>query len=124
MIRENKNYCFLTFGDGNFHLLINVIQIKYLIKLFIYIDLLTKILPKAVQKEEDIKLAPHFFQYFDILLEFKKHLPHAVQLYTLTEMLAYTNLKVKENSFEPYAQSTCKSVVRLLNMLITGGHIF
>ncbi|KRX06918.1 hypothetical protein PPERSA_07081 [Pseudocohnilembus persalinus] len=100
-IREGKNFCFMSFGD----------------------DLLTKILPQAVKKVNDIKLAPHFYQYFDILSEFKKHLPHAVQLYTLQEMLAYTNLKNKENSFEPFSTSTCKNVVRLLNMLINEGHI-
>lgn len=38
-------------------------------------------------------------------------------------MLAYTNLKNKENSFEPFSTSTCKNVVRLLNMLINEGHI-
>lgn len=42
-----------------------------------------------------MKLASHFFTYFDIAIEFKKNFPHAIAIKTLNEMLTYTNLQEK-----------------------------
>ncbi len=95
------SFCIVTFGD----------------------DLFTRTLPKNM-KEANMKLAPHFYQYFDIFTEFKKYIPGTNNLRTLTELMAFTNLKEKEGTLDSVSLSDCKAIVRLVNMLNRAGYIF
>lgn len=101
IVKNNKSFCLVIFGDG----------------------ILTSVLPKNAQKFQ-VKLPLHYHQYFDIATEFKKFIPHAIQLQTLADMLKYTNLNLKDDNTETLSQSECKSILRLINMLTRQGHVF
>lgn len=96
--RNNMSFCLVTYGD----------------------DLLTNILPNEA-KENKIKLAYHFHQYFDIKTEFSKfsNNPNVV---TLKNMLLYLGLK--EVPADTVCQNDCKTLVRIINMLTRSNHIF
>ena len=69
-MKVNLSFCIVTFGD----------------------DLLTKIFCNEI-KESRIKLAPHFYQYFDVGYEFRKFYPQTFHIKTLNEMIGYLKLK-------------------------------
>lgn len=97
-MRHNHSFCFVCAGD----------------------DLLTRILP-ADAKEAKIKLQPHFFQFFDIFIEFKKVFPQS-NARTVSEMIQF--LTLKEIQAPTLCQLECKNLMRLVNRLVKEGHIF
>ncbi|KAL4479869.1 hypothetical protein ABPG74_020385 [Tetrahymena malaccensis] len=99
--RQNKSFCIVTYGDA----------------------LMTRILPREAQFNQ-MKLASHFFTYFDIRNEFKKNFSHAISIKTLHEMLTYTNLQEKPLLDQSIASFEMSNIVRLVNMLVRSGYIF
>lgn len=96
--RNNMIFCLVTFGD----------------------ELLTKILPNEA-KENKIKLAYHFHQYFEIKSEFAKF-SNNQNVTSLKNMLLYLGLK--EVPAETVCQNDCKTLVRIINMLTRSNHLF
>lgn len=84
-------------------------------------DLLTTILPKDA-KEAGIRLANHFFSYFEITLEFKKLYKVNTNFTSLNEYLAF--LKLKETQGNNIGQIELKSILRLTHRLVSDGHKF
>lgn len=97
-MRPNHSFCFVTAGN----------------------DLLTRTLPVDA-REAKIKLQPHFFQYFDIHVEFNKAFPQAGTRNVL-DMIQY--LKLKEMQAPTLCQLECKSITRVMNRLAKDGHRF
>eukprot|EP01016_Furgasonia_blochmanni_P052543 TRINITY_DN8390_c0_g1_i3.p1 TRINITY_DN8390_c0_g1~~TRINITY_DN8390_c0_g1_i3.p1 ORF type:complete len:598 (-),score=168.88 TRINITY_DN8390_c0_g1_i3:197-1930(-) len=100
-MRNNLSFCVVTYGD----------------------ELLTKILANEA-REYKLKLAPHFYQYFEVGTEFRKFYPQTYHLRTLSEMIQYLKLKEIPTGVNNVCQMDCKSVVRLINRLIKDGHKF
>lgn len=97
--QKNKSFCLVTFGD----------------------DLLTTILPNEI-KDLHLKLPQHYFQYFDLLYEFKKFYRQTSGVKTVVDMLHY--LQLKEIPIKHLAQFECKNMVRVVNKLVKDSHRF
>ena len=96
---KNKSFCLMTFGDL----------------------LLTKILPYEI-RDLNIKLPQYFFQYFDILYEFKRFYPQTNQVQTISDMLQY--LQLREMPIPNLCQVETKSMIRIMNKLAKDNHHF
>lgn len=96
---HNKTFCLVCIGD----------------------DLLTKLIPSEV-KLLGIRLPQHFFQFFDILYEFKCCYPHSEAVESTADMLRYLNLK--QISCQNQCSLETKNVVRIINKLIKDNHTF
>jgi RNA recognition motif-containing protein/inhibitor of KinA sporulation pathway (predicted exonuclease) len=96
---KNRSFCLMTFGDF----------------------LLTKIIPFEV-RDLNIKLPQFFFQYFDILYEFKRFYPQSSHIATITDMLQY--LQLREIPIPNLCQLETKSMIRIMNKLAKDSHHF
>ena len=96
---KNKSFCLVTFGDM----------------------LLTKIIPFEI-RDLNIKLSPSFFQYFDILYEFKRFYPQTTSIQTIPEMLQYLHLR--EFPIPNLCQRETRSMIRIMNKLARDNHHF
>jgi len=96
---KNKSFCLVTFGD----------------------QLLTKILPLEI-RDLNIKLPQYFFQYFDILYEFKRFYPHTENVQTIPDMLLY--LQLREFPIPNLCQRETRSMIRIMNKLARDSHHF
>jgi hypothetical protein len=97
--KENKSFCLAVMGD----------------------DFLTRMLPTEI-KDLHLKLPQHFYQYFDILHEFKKFYPQTNQVSTIPDLLTY--LSLRDLKYESRCQSNTKNLVRVLNKLAKDNHKF
>lgn len=97
--QNNRSYCLVTFGD----------------------DLLTSLLPTEI-KDFHLKLPQHFFQYFDLLHEFRKFYPQTSGVKSVNDMLQY--LQLREIPIKFQGQLECKNMVRVINKLVKDSHRF
>lgn len=97
--QKNRSFCLVTFGD----------------------DLLTSVLPNQI-KDLHLKLPQHYFQYFDLLHEFRKFYPQTSGVKSVTDMLHY--LQLKEIPIKHIGQFECKNMVRVVNKLVKDSHRF
>lgn len=97
--QKNRSFCLVTFGD----------------------ELLTNILPNEI-KDLHLKLPQHYFQYFDLLYEFRKFYPQTSGVKTIVDMLHY--LQLKELPIKHLGQFECKNMVRVVNKLVKDSHRF
>ena len=94
--KNNKSYCVTTFGDL----------------------LLTKILPLEI-KDMNVKLPPHFYQFFDILTEFKKIYPQTESLKSVKDIQDYLQLRDLPSAGKIYtSQIEAKTLVRIINKMV------
>jgi len=98
-ICKNASFCLVTYRD----------------------DGLMQILPRDA-KEVGVKLANHFFSYFDIGEEFKKTYKVTNNFSSLNDYLSF--LKYKETQEKTLGQVENKSILRLIHRLIDDGHVF
>lgn len=98
-ICKNASFCLVTYRD----------------------DILMNILPRDA-KESGVKLANHFFSYFDIGEEFQKTYKVPNNFGSLNDYLSF--LKYKETQEKTLAQIENKSILRLVHRLVDDGHIF
>lgn len=96
---HNKTFCLATVGD----------------------EILTKLLPSEV-RILGIKLPQYFFQFFDILNEFRRTYPQADSVKTTQGMVSYLGLK--NITFQNQCQLETKNLVRIINKLAIDEHIF
>jgi hypothetical protein len=99
IILQNANFTLLTYRD----------------------NLLCRILPDECTRQ-GLKLAPHFFKYFDICTEFEKKCPEAGPSPSLSKMLqTFGMLEISERIT---AQEECKTMIRLISRLLNNSHVF
>lgn len=94
--KNNKSYCLTTFGE----------------------TLLTKILPSEI-RDLNVKLPPHFYQFFDILTEFKKFYPQSDSLQTTKDVQEYLQLRdIPGTASKYFSQYEAKTLVRIINKMV------
>jgi hypothetical protein len=99
IILQNANFTLLTYKD----------------------NLLCQILPDECTRL-GLKLAPHFYKYFDISTEFEKMYPESGGSLSLSKMLQYLGMiEIPERIL---AQEECKTMIRLISRLLKDGHMF
>lgn len=96
---KGKTFCLVTFGDA----------------------LLTRILPMEI-RDVSIKLSHSFYQYFDLLYEFKRCYPQSSHVQSVSDMLHY--LKLTETASPYPSQAEVKGMLRILNKMVRDNHHF
>jgi len=75
-------------------------------------------LPSEI-RDLNVKLPPHFYQFFDILTEFKKFYPQSDSLQTTKDVQEYLQLRdIPGTASKYFSQYEAKTLVRIINKMV------